>query len=136
MAQLTGEPILDYKNLPRIQPLDTSIVYVSVQQPPQFRKGFTTWNKYLQVNLKYPDKAKRDLIQGQVFLSFVVEKDGRLDSIKVVRSLTPECDAEAVRLIKCSPKWKPGKMDGKRVKVQYYSTVKFILDKGLTEGMN
>ncbi len=135
-GQNTVSPIIDYKNVPKVPIVDTAIVYQAVQQPPQFRKDFTAWNKYLQVNLKYPDKAKRDLIQGKVFLSFVVERDGRLDDIKVVRSLTPECDAEAIRLIKSSPKWRPGRMDGKRVKVQYCCPVKFILDKRLTEGTN
>ena len=85
------------------------------------------WQRYLQDHLKYPEKAKKDGIQGKVFVTFVVERDGRLSNIKVIRSLNPECDQEAIRIVKSSPLWVPARNHEKIVREQYTSVVNFTL---------
>jgi protein TonB len=71
--------------------------------------------KYLAKNMRYPAKAKANNVQGRVVLKFIVDKQGCISDVKVVKSLDPECDAEAIRLIKNMPKWNPGKIDGEPV---------------------
>jgi periplasmic protein TonB len=73
----------------------------------------------------YPTLAKQKKITGYVYVRFVVDETGKLNQIEVVRPLTPDCDAEAVRLVKNSPDWIPGKLDGKNVKVYYTISVPF-----------
>jgi len=96
-----------------------------VEQPPEFPQGDQAMQKYLKTNLRYPDAAKKAGTKGNVILRFVVEKDGSLSQIKVAKSLSPECDAEAIRLVKAMPKWVPGKHDGKTVAVYYTLGVSF-----------
>ena len=108
-------------------PVDTAMVYTSVEQEPQFGSGITDWNKYLQTNLIYPDKAKQENFEGKVIVYFVVERDGRLTDIKVLRSLSPECAVEAVRLIRNSPKWKPARLSGQNVRCRYTTVVTFAI---------
>ena len=102
------------------QPADSNKIYTAVEQQPVFAGG-TTWHKYLQMNLKRPNTD----VQGKVFVSFIVERNGSLTDIKVIRSLSPECDQEAIRLVKTSPKWKPGLLNGKSVRFIYTSAVDF-----------
>ncbi|MGM9476903.1 energy transducer TonB [Pedobacter sp. GSP4] len=83
--------------------------------------------QYLAKEIKYPEVAKKEKIQGRVFLSFVVEKDGQLADIAVIRSLSKETDTEAVRVFKNSPKWYPAIQDGKPVRVKYNMAVSFDL---------
>lgn len=95
--------------------------------PPQFKGGYQGFGRYLGNNIKYPDYAREQNIQGQVILSFVVEKNGELTEIKVNKSVDPGLDAEAVRVLKESPKWLPGTRFGKPVRVIYSVPVSFSL---------
>lgn len=83
--------------------------------------------QYLRDNLKYPDDARYNLTSGTVYLQFVVEKDGSIDNIKVLRAIEDGCTEEAVRVIKSMPKWKPGKNHGEPVRVLYNLPVKFTI---------
>jgi TonB family protein len=94
-------------------------VFTNVEVLPTFPGGLEAFGKFLAENLKYPAKAKENNIQGRVFLNFVVEKDGSLSDIKVVRGIGYGCDEEAVRVLAISPKWIPGKQNGKLVRVSY-----------------
>ncbi len=87
---------------------------------PQFPGGAVAFMKWLTEHLQYPAKAQQKKIQGQVLAVFYVEKDGSVSGIKVVSSLTPECDREALRVLKLMPAWKPGIQHDKpcRTKVQ------------------
>ena len=76
-------------------------------------------------NLKYPEDAKKNGVGGKVYMSFVVEKDGSLTDIKVIKGVSPELDAEAVRLIKESPKWQPGSAAGTPCRVRYIFPINF-----------
>ncbi len=103
--------------------------YMIVDEPPSFVGGTAQMNQYFMKNMKYPERAIKEEIQGKVYIKFVVEEDGRPTQVMVMRGITdcPECDVEAVRLIKQMPKWEPGKINGKAVKCYYTIPVTFKL---------
>ena len=101
--------------------------FSSVDVLPEFPGGLETWSNYLQGNLKYPKLAKDNKVTGRVIVSFIVEKDGSLSEIKVLRGLGAGLDEEAVRVLKASPKWRPGIQDGKAVRVAYTMPIFFQL---------
>ena len=118
----TGEDTTQIKNA---EPTDKA--YEVVEQMPTFKGGDAALMKYLSENIKYPETAEKAGEQGRVVVNFIVEKDGAVSNVKVVRSVTPTLDAEAVRVIKAMPKWVPGKQDGKFVRVKYNVPVSFRL---------
>jgi TonB family protein len=123
-------PIKFMLNQPEIRPTiagATLEIYESVKQMPQFPGGENELLNYITKNMMYPLSAKQKGIQGNVYVRFIVTETGKLDHIEVVRPLTPDCDAEAVRLVKNSPEWTPGKLDGKNVNVYYTISVSFKL---------
>ena len=89
--------------------------------------GIEKFYKYLQNNIHYPAIAKENNVQGKVFVSFVVERDGTLTDVRVARGLGSGCDEEAVRVLKASPKWKPGIQNGRPVRVAYTMPISFAL---------
>ncbi|MBP8823264.1 MAG: energy transducer TonB [Flavobacteriales bacterium] len=99
----------------------------AVQEQPEFPGGMAKMYQYLQNNTKYPDMEFDAGIQGKVFVEFVVEKDGDISDVKVRRGISPGLDKEAVRAVKSMPKWSPGKMNGKPVKVRFTIPVDFKL---------
>lgn len=104
-----------------------SSVFGPVEKVPEFPGGLNKLFKYINDNLRYPKQAKRDNIEGSVRVSFVVERDGSLTDIKIARSLSPETDAEAIRLITNCPKWIPGMQNGHPVRVLYSIPISFTL---------
>lgn len=102
-------------------------IYQIVDEMPQYPGGEKAMMEYVAKNVKYPQEAKDKEIQGRVFVSFVVEKDGSVDEVKVMRSIGGGCDDEAVRVVKAMPKWEPGKQDGKPVRVSYMMPINFKL---------
>lgn len=82
-------------------------IFTAVEHEPTFPGGMMKFYDFIKENLKYPDKARENGVEGRVVLSFVVEKDGSFSDIKVLRSVSRECDAEAVRLLVASQKWDP-----------------------------
>ena len=105
----------------------TEKTYVVVEQMPAFPGGDAALMKYLSENIKYPKAAEKAGEQGRVVVNFIVEKDGAISNVNVVRSVTPTLHAEAVRVIKAMPKWVPGKQDGQSVRVKYNVPVSFRL---------
>ena len=91
-------------------------------------------DKWVYQNLKYPEDAVRDGVQGRVMVDFVIEKDGKVTDVRVIRGVDPELDAEAVRVISASPKWKPGKMGGEKVRTSVTVPVEFRLRKKGSKG--
>ena len=110
------------------EPTDTNEIYMVVEDSPQFPGGFQALLDYLHDNIKYPESCRRDSIQGRVIISFVVEKDGSINSAEIVKGVHEQLDAEALRVIDAMPKWKPGKQRGKTVRVKYAIPVNFRLD--------
>lgn len=102
-----------------------SEIYKVVEQMPKFPGGLEAMREFINENLKYPEGA--GCVEGKVILQFTVEKDGSLSDIKVARSLEPTFDAEAIRVIKLMPKWIPGEMRGKPVRIEYMLPVSFKL---------
>ncbi|WP_448700052.1 TonB family protein [Mucilaginibacter sp. AW1-3] len=102
-------------------------VYTAVEIQPEFPGGEAGLTKFLQKNIRYPLEAKEGKIQGKVYVQFVVEKDGDLSDIKVIREPGSGTGDESVRVLKLSPKWTPGKQDGQPVRVQFTLPINFSL---------
>jgi len=103
---------------------DTTI-WTVVQEMPTFPAGENAKEQFIYENLNYPALAKKNNIQGKVYMTFVVEKNGELSNIRVLRNLGGGCDDEAVRIIKLMPAWKPGKINGSNVRVQINLPINF-----------
>jgi protein TonB len=108
------------------QPFEREIFTV-VEEQPQYPGGEETRIKFLQDNIKYPEEAKELGIQGKVFVTFVVETDGSITDVKVLRGIGGGCDEEAIRVVKSMPRWIPGKQRGVPVRVQFNLPIKFTL---------
>jgi protein TonB len=102
-------------------------VFDVVEQMPSFPGGQAALMKYLNENIKYPVVAQENGVQGRVVVSFVVERDGSITDVNVVRSVDPSLDREAVRVVKGMPHWIPGKQNGSAVRVKYNVPVSFRL---------
>ena len=102
-------------------------IFEHVEQMPEYPGGTAELMKYLGEKIRYPQLAQEQGIQGQVILRFVVGKDGSVSDVKVVRSLDPSCDKEAVRVVQSMPKWVPGKQNGNPVLVYFTLPVRFKL---------
>ena len=109
---------------------DRDSIYNIVEQMPEFPGGVAEMMTYLSGNIKYPEEAKDKGISGRVFIGFVVEKDGSVNQVKVMKGIGGGCDDEAVRVVKAMPKWKPGMQKGKPVRVSYMLPISFKLDEG------
>ena len=107
--------------------LDEAPIFTVVESMPEFPNGMKELYVYLQNNIKYPVMAKESGIQGKVYVTFVVEKNGSITDVKVLRGIGGGCDEEAIRVVAAMPKWKPGKQRGKPVRVQYNLPVRFTL---------
>lgn len=103
-------------------------IFTVVESMPTFPGGDVARIKYLNANIKYPTIARESGIQGRVFVTFVVETDGRVTDVKILRGIGGGCDEEAVRVIKNMPKWVPGKQRGKAVRVQFNMPILFKLN--------
>ena len=102
-------------------------IFTIVEEMPEFPGGMAKLADYLAKNIKYPQMARESGIQGRVFVNFVVEPDGSVSNVNVMRSLGGGCDEEAMRVVKSMPKWKAGKQRGKPVRVSYILPVNFKL---------
>jgi protein TonB len=102
-------------------------IFTIVEEMPTFPGGEAALMKYLATNIKYPAIAKDAGIQGTVFVTFVVDTDGKVKDVRVLRSIGGGCDEEAVRVVQSMPSWKAGKQRGKSVKVQYNLPIRFTL---------
>ena len=107
---------------------NTSEVYDMVKEAPEFPGGPKAMMEYLKTNMRYPQIAKENGIQGRVILQFVVDETGKVTDPKILRGVDPALDLEAIRLVEAMPQWTPGKQDGKAVAVKYTVPVSFKLD--------
>lgn len=104
---------------------DAEKVYTYVDENPSFPGGETALYKYLADSIVYPTLARDNGISGIVYLSFVVEKDGSVGNVKLLRDIGGGCGAEAVRVVKAMPKWKPGIIKGKPVRALFNLPISF-----------
>ncbi len=103
-------------------------IFQIVEEMPSYPGGMQSLYEYLSENIRYPVVAMESGIQGRVYVTFVVEKDGSISDVKVLRGIGGGCDEEAVRVIKAMPKWNPGKQRGRAVRVLYNVPVNFTLN--------
>ena len=111
-------------------------VFVAVQKMPEFVGGMDALMNYLSTNIQYPAEAQQKGIHGTVIISFIVEKDGSLSDVQVVRGVDPSLDNEALKVIQKMPKWIPGQQDGKNVRVKFTLPVEFKLNKDVQITIN
>ncbi len=111
------------------EPVTGNEIFVGVEEQPSFPGGLAEFGKYLSKNINYPDMARANEISGKVIVSFVVEKNGDLSNIKVLRGIGGGCDEEAVRVLKKAPAWKAGKQNGQPVRVAYTVPIMFNLER-------
>lgn len=104
-------------------------VFVVVEEQAEFPGGLDSMYAYIVKNLKYPEAAKEKGIEGRVFVSFIIEKDGSISNILIKRAIGGGCEEAAVEMIKNMPKWKPGKQKGNPVRFQFVLPIKFELPK-------
>jgi TonB family protein len=103
-------------------------VYNKADVMPEFKGGIEALMTYLGNNINYPEEAKQNKDEGKVYVSFVIDKKGKIKETIILRSVTPLLDNEAKRVIEGMPKWKPGKNDGKKVNVKYTIPINFKLN--------
>ena len=99
-------------------------IYSYVEEMPQFPGGDEAKLKFLQENLKFPKSTLNNGIRGTIYISFVVEKDGNISNIRILRGLQQEIDEEVMRVVQSFPKWKPGKQRGRNVRVNFNMPIK------------
>ena len=102
-------------------------VLTDTAELPQPIGGLDGWNAYLAQNLNYPKAAMEKKIEGTVIVTFVVKKNSEIDTVEILRGIGGGCDEEAIRLVKDSPKWTPGKKDGELVNVRMRLPIRFKL---------
>ncbi len=128
-ADVTQEEVIEEYVKPEVieEEVVEQEIFTIVETMPSFPGGQEKLMQYLATNIKYPQIARESNVQGRVYLSFVVEPDGSVSNVKVLRGIGAGCDEEAMRVVKAMPKWSPGKQRGKSVRVSYNLPVNFKL---------
>ena len=103
-------------------------IFTIVEEQPEYPGGTEAMYKYLRDNMRYPTMAREAGIQGTVFVTFVVERDGSITNVEIVRGIGGGCDEEAIRVVRSMPKWNPGKQRNQPVRVQFNLPVRFMLN--------
>jgi periplasmic protein TonB len=111
-----------------VEATDETYDLVTVQQQPEFKNGVAAMYQFLGKNIVYPAVARENGIEGTVYVSFVMGKDGSIRDVQLKRGIGGGCSEEAIRVIKLMPNWNPGKQNGKAVSVTFTMPVKFKLD--------
>jgi TonB family protein len=109
-------------------PVKSGLIFTSVEQVPEFPGGIQAFSNFLSGNIKYPAGSRKKGIQGKVIITFIVETDGSLAGIHIARGVANDIDQEALRVLKLSPRWKPGIQNGRAVRVAYSVPISFALD--------
>jgi len=122
VREVRDEVVVEEKKAP-----EPEKIFTAVEESPKFPGGDAELYKWLSKNIRYPEMAAQNNIQGRVTVQFVVEKDGSVGEVKVVRGKDPDLDKEAMRVVKSLPKFIPGKMNGQSVRVWYTLPIMFKL---------
>ena len=102
-------------------------VFDVVEQMPEYPGGQAALFEFFSTTVKYPEDAQKQKVEGKVMASFIVETDGSISEVKILKPVFPSLDAEAVRVISAMPNWKPGKQKGQTVRVHYVVPISFRL---------
>lgn len=124
---ISDETVEDYidHSLPPEEPVDIPVVFPETQ--PSFPGGIEAFYQYVSETVNYPPSAIRRGISGKVFVEFVIDRDGALSELKIVKGIGGGCDEEALRVIQNSPRWNPGKQRGRPVRVRMVVPITFTL---------
>ncbi|HEY9488554.1 MAG TPA: TonB family protein [Chryseosolibacter sp.] len=107
---------------------DDNKIFTVVEQQPEFQGGYEAMMNFIKKNMRYPASARRMGVDGTVYVSFVVSKDGSISEVKTIRGISADCDKEAMRVVSMMPSWRPGKQNGKPVFVRFVLPIKFKLN--------
>jgi protein TonB len=118
---------IEFVETPEEEVVEEPEIFQVVEDPPQFPGGEEELFKYLGKSIQYPPMAKDAGVSGVVYVTFVVNEDGSISDVEVLRGIGASCDKEAIRVVENMPKWKPGKQRGKSVKVQFNLPIRFTL---------
>jgi len=114
------------------QPADTAQVEETVleyvEDMPEFPGGQKAMFDFIRRNMRYPESARKDSVQGKVFIEFVIEREGSVSHVKIIKGVRTDLDQEAIRVISMMPQWKPGKQGGKPCRVKFRLPIYFKLD--------
>ncbi len=121
------EPPKETKAAPKEEPNDNEIFTMIDGEKADFPGGYKEFQKFIKDNYDYPRQARRQGLEGTISVQFIVEKDGSITEVKVLRGVSPECDAEAIRVIKKVPAWKPAKQRGRAVRNRIVLPIKLKL---------
>jgi periplasmic protein TonB len=124
----TGEVIFEEPVEEVVQEEDEDKIFMVVEQQAEFEGGLQALGKFIQKNLRYPASARRMGTEGQVFVSFVIDREGKISDIQVVKGISADCDKEAMRVVSLMPNWKPGKQNGRPVKSRFVLPIRFRLE--------
>lgn len=111
-----------------VSPKENNEVMLTVEIQPEYPGGMEAFNQYLRKNLRYPTQAQQANVSGNVYLSFVVEKDGSITQLQILKGLGFGCDEEAQRVLQAMPRWKPGRQQGRAVKCRFNLPIAFRLE--------
>lgn len=103
-------------------------IFTVVENEPEFPGGMDALNAFLKENIRYPEAARKERLEGTVYVTFTVEPNGSISNPRILRDIGLGCGDEAIRIVKSMPRWKPGKQRGKPVRVQFNLPVKFKLN--------
>jgi len=126
--EIADEPLIEDIAIPLPKIEEADAIFEAVETSPTPTGGMESWNSYLRNNLKYPIQAKRMGIEGTVYVSFVVNTDGSVQDVKILRGIGGGCDEEAIRVVRNAPNWNPGKQRGKAVRVKMSLPIRFKLN--------
>ncbi len=101
------------------------VLYTVVQKQPEFPGGISKLGQYISENLRYPKAAQAAGLAGRVFIRFIITKKGAIEKVQVLKGVSPEIDAEAIRMVASMPNWLPGKVDGQAVDCFYNLPINF-----------
>jgi protein TonB len=126
-TEIDEDAMIEFEEMPEEEVVEEPEIFQVVEDPPQFPGGEEELFKYLGKSIQYPPMAKDAGVSGVVYVTFVVNEDGSISDVEVLRGIGAGCDKEAIRVVKNMPKWKPGKQRGKSVKVQFNLPIRFTL---------
>ena len=126
-VEITEETVIEELVFDEVEEEEIDEIFTIVEDQPEYPGGIRQFYKYVATNLRYPAQARRMGIEGKVFVQFVVEKDGKLTDVQILKGIGSGCDEEALRVIKKSKAWKPGRQRGRPVKVRMIIPISFRL---------
>ncbi len=125
--EMDDESVVEIIDFVDEEEVDENKVFMVVEKMPTFPGGDAALMKYLQKNVKFPAIAQENGIQGRVYVEFVVNKDGRIVDVKILKGVDRHLDEEALRVVQNMPSWEPGEQRGKPVRVSYRLPINFTL---------